>query len=181
MKLVPALILCCTSVLVWSGVVSAKPESSNKPPYKLKITLPAGFAADDDPFMTRVAYYVFTHENGDALGSKGNLRFLKRPRTAAPATQAERAALLDAELADLRGSHDGYSGSASYEMEAKQLTYTCADWQGATFGSDFAGFVCVASFDGKTILAEAQDIAANAGTTLPQLKGSLRAAAYAKS
>jgi len=180
MRVVPLLMLCCGSVLIWSGTAAAKPQASDKPPYKLKFTPPAGFAADDNPFMTSVSYYVFTHENGDALGSKGNIRFLKRPKVAAPATQADRAALLGTEMAELRGSHDGYSESSSYEMEAKQLTYTCADWQGATFGSDFAGFVCVASFGGKTILVEAQDLASKAGTTLPQLKDSLKAATYAK-
>jgi hypothetical protein len=130
--------------------------------------------------MARAAYYVFTHENGDALGSKGNIRFLRRPQTASPATQADRAVLLDAELAVMRASHEAYGESASYELEAKQVTYTCADWHGSTFGSDFAGFVCVAAFDGKTILADAQDLASNADTTLPQLKDSLKAATYSK-
>jgi hypothetical protein len=181
MKAIPALlILCCASVAVWSGAATGKTKTAEQAPYKLKIALPAGFAADDDPFMTRVAYYVFTDENGDALGSKGNIRFLKRPHAAAPMTQADRAALLNTELADLRGSHEGYGESPSYELEAKQLTYTCADWQGSSFGSDFAGFVCVAAFEGKPILVEAQDLAANQATTLPQLKDSLKAATYAK-
>src|SRR5690349_3521450 len=106
MKAIPASLILCVSLLVWSDAVIGKPTAAQKPPYKVSIKLPAGFAADDDIMMTRVAYYVFDHENDDALGSKGNIRFLKRPHTAAPVTQSDRAALLTAELADLRGSFD---------------------------------------------------------------------------
>ena len=182
MKIIPALlILGCGSVLAWTGAASGKPGAAAKPPYKVSITLPAGFAADDDPVMTSGAFYVFDHDNGDAAGTKASLRFLKHPRAKPLKTRAERAHLLAGDLAELRRGHHGYGESAAYEIATGQLTYTCADWHGTSFlGNDFAGFVCVASFGGEAILVEAQDLAANAGTTLPQLKDSLTAATYTK-
>jgi len=180
MKITPlCLILCCGSILLLPGAASAKPEMAKKLPYKLNISLPPGFAADDDPIMAQGATYVFDRENGD-MGTKATLRFLKHPSLPQPPAQSDRAAMLDSVMAGMRGSHGGYEESPSYEVEAKQTTYTCADWHGSIFNNDFAGFVCVASFDGKTVLVEAEDLASNAGTTLPQLKDSLKAATYAK-
>ena len=161
------MIILFSCVTAWADV----------PPYKLNISVPEGFKADTDPsLLTGGRSYVFYRQNNDT-GSMAVIQFITRPPLPNQ-IPAYRSMTLNFAQGDLRNSHENYQASPSYELEGKGADYTCTDWTGSSNGKDFAGFMCIAAMEKWTVMVEAQDLASNAGKTLPLLKESLKAATY---